>query len=241
MRSAKKNRFLIYSILCLATLRVLSPFPVLAQEPASVSTQEQEENLGEEPEWVKIIQQETSHESLTNRIFPNTKRGCTDKSTFFMAMGERYKEGATVAEVANMKVIEPFIEAIYKKIDEQGIFVARLGQLAEYQNCLKTAKPSGSGDRAIKEDRFYESCGRVANIVLGTLENIDRKVSVDRTVSKYEKVDIDGDTLFKDVPEPQKVIVERLYERAENDSREVAIEEGISTWAHCVSLAKFSR
>ncbi len=159
--------------------------------------------------------------------FSKDQRGCSTKMAFSNMLIEKYNEGTLPAGLTESKIIQPYIEEQFALIREQGIDQARYNTMSEYQNCMKTAVKDSDPSKAYDMEQRFGACGQLNKIVLGTLDSIKKRQSMDSVIRKYENDAPDlTETTFGATEDPVPLLVGKLYQVAEEGEYNDAVALG---------------
>lgn len=159
--------------------------------------------------------------------FSKDQRGCSTKMAFSNMLIEKYNEGVLPNVITESKIIQPYIEEKYALIREKGIDQARYDTMSEYQNCMRTAVVDSDPSKAYDMEQRFGACGQLNNIVMGTLDSIKNRRSMDSVIRQYENDAPDlTETTFGSTEDPVPLLVGKLYQVAESGDYNDAVALG---------------
>ena len=172
---------------------------------------------------------------IETKAFPNTKKGCAKKVSFFIAIADNYRKGTDPDDLGSMKIMKPLVQNIYDKIGKDGLSDSYLSALQDYQKCAKDADQERNEEKEAEQAALYKQCGGINEVVLGALEDVKRNGSVKRTAGKYgsRRINTEG-TAMEGMESPAVYLVEEVYKNAET-SYDAAVDFAVSQTVGCLN------
>lgn len=147
--------------------------------------------------------------------FRKNKKGCAQKMAFMMIIVQKYRKGEEVKELVESPIIGPYIKEQYNKIQEKGLAQAQKEMMQDYQECINTAQSAEDPGHEYDLDVRYGACGELSKILMGTIEGIKNRQSIDTIISRYERSFPDlSETTYKTMENPVVTLIAELYKKA---------------------------
>ncbi|MGH1456784.1 MAG: hypothetical protein ACRBDI_08380 [Alphaproteobacteria bacterium] len=175
-----------------------------------------------------------TEDDLLARVFPDDKSSCTMKASLFTVISKKYTDGAVIEEFVSMAVLKPVLESYYTQIRDSGLTQATLANIKEYQNCARSAKAHEDSAKERELSAKHRACVKFADVMLGTLNSIQRRQSASTVIEKYQSnpINMKG-TAFGELDNSVEMFIGQLYKIAQKKSYDDAVSLGQGLVASC--------
>jgi hypothetical protein len=228
-------RFKVSHIVLVVIALAFAPAAVRAQDAIVAPTPVPTEDGAQET--ISPVLTPLTQEDIEKSLFNGKKSGCRLRFEFFTVAMIQYKRGIEASDFAEMKIAVPMIEKEYALLREKGVTESSVAAMQAYQECggsAIVAESEASYEEAQKA--AYDTCGGINAIALTALDGIVRKQPVEAMEVKVADLKLDmTDTLFETAENPEKIIVQQIYDANKNGGYEKAVEYGFGLVSSCLS------
>jgi hypothetical protein len=177
---------------------------------------------------------------VEDMAFRKNKKGCAQKMAFTTVLIKKYKSGDGIEDISESPVLAPYMKDQYKLIQEKGVLQAQKDMMLDYQKCIKSSKAEKNLGDEYDLNMRYGACDKLNTILLGTVESIKNRQSMETVIRRYENAFPDlSETAYKDMKEPS-LLISVLYQKAkgtqwdnENDKYESLYEQASQLVVAC--------
>lgn len=129
---------------------------------------------------------ERAEKSLEEMMYPDNKKGCENKASFFAFMVGNYKKGLPASDFFKAKMFNPLVERVYVTIRKKGVEKATIDNMKEYITCVKSA--GVHKHQKVERDLTltHVACAQFTGIMLETLGAIKQRKKPGALMRKYE-------------------------------------------------------
>ena len=148
--------------------------------------------------------------------FRNNKKGCAQKMAFKTMLIKKYKSGDGVDDISDSPIVGPYMKEQYKQIQEKGVLQSQKDMMGDYQECIRSAEVEEDPGEEYDLNLRYGACDKLSRILLGTVEGIKNRKSMDSVIRKYANKFPDmSATAYKDIEDPT-ILIGMLYKKAKD-------------------------
>jgi len=147
--------------------------------------------------------------------FRKNKKGCAQKMAFTTVMIKKYKSGEGLEELADSPILGPYMKKQYDLVRQKGVLQAQKDMMHDYQECIKKAQAEEDPGDEYDLDMRYGACDSLNTILMGTIDGIKKRQSMDTVIQRYKKRFPDlSETSYGDIKDPVPLFIGRLYQIA---------------------------
>lgn len=151
---------------------------------------------------------------VENMAFRKNKKGCAQKMAFTSVLIKKYKSGEGVDDISESPILGSYMKDQYKLIQEKGVLQAQKDMMSDYQKCIKNSKVEEDLGDEYDLNMRYGACDKLNTILMGTIEGIKNRQSMETVMQRYEKTFPDlSDTAYRDMKDPS-LLISVLYQKA---------------------------
>ena len=153
---------------------------------------------------------------VAEMAFRKNKKGCAQKMAFKTMLIKKYKSGDGVDDISDSPIVGPYMKEQYKLIQKRGVLRSQKDMMSDYQECIKNSKVEEDPGEEYDLNLRYGACNQLSKILLGTVEGIKNRQSMDSVFRKYANKFPDmSATTYKDMEDPT-ILISVLYKTAKD-------------------------
>ena len=165
--------------------------------------------------------------NVEDLAFSKDQRGCSTKMAFSNMLIEKYKDGTLPARLTESQILQPYIDEQFTMIREKGVDQAIYDTMSSYRDCMRSAVKDEDPSKAYDMEQRFGACGQLNEIIIGTLESIKNRRSMDSVIDQYQNSAPDlTETTFGATEDPVPLLVGKLYQVSEVSGYQGAVNLG---------------
>lgn len=226
-------RYLGFVTVALAVIAIASPVVSNAQ-----TVKDPEGKALESAQEYKKSQDEIINEfgNVEDMLYSKDKKGCAMKASMFGIVAKKYRQGLSVEEAVDIKIMQPLYKNIYKKIRKTGLEKSLLNNMVGYQKCVANAQPNSDAGAQYDMSLVNDACASLNAAIVDTLVSIKKRRKIDGVFKKYQRENIDlTGTAYENIPDAALMFIGSLYKTSQTKKYLDVVEMGSNIASGCSS------
>ena len=174
---------------------------------------------------------------VEDAAFRKNKKGCDQKMAFMTILMKKYKDGEGTDGITESPLLSPYMKEQYKQIQEKGVLEAQKSMMLDYQECIKNAEVEEDPGDEYDLNMRYGACNQLNKILMGTVEGIKKRKSIDTVIRRYENNFPDlSETSYGEIEDPVPLLIGQLYKKAGESQGKSEQEKDEALFEHASRL-----
>jgi len=176
--------------------------------------------------FVAVYAQDNGEVDVRKEAFDDSRKGCSKKLGFFMAVKKQYTKGVERDRVfGGSKIMSPLVDDVYNQIQKDGLDQAMLSAMQDFDSCMQK-QAEKEKDQQNKSAGYEQAlkCDSFSKMLNESFNGAKNKKDQEGIINKYKgRLNLSG-TNLEDLENPVDLIVPKIYSFVSEGNDNTAIE-----------------